>query len=474
MSDRNRDRQRSKRGPCGLGITCGLLASSFLQIACGTAVSGPADVRPDVALIVIDTLRNDEMDWAGAGPAFAPNLARLAKEGVSFPRTYAPCSWTKPSTATILSGLDPYRHGVLGNLDMMSPDVETIAEVFSAAGYETAAIVANRALYDPGVRQGFDSFQEVGQWIDHSSDMVGHFARQAVGRAAGDRPLFIYIHFLDPHDRYIPPVEDRLFLPRRYAPELRDVLTGNMRAFEGDTLVREEVPPDFNPSPVPLPSSDLAYLHGLYRGELHAVDRQVASILEAQSLRRARPLLTAVTSDHGESFYEHGMYRHGWTLHEEVIRVPLLFHGPALEGRGLDGSRIARSADIMPTLLDLAGLDPVPGIDGLSLLDPPPEGGPVLNGLTRYHVQKLDYLIEDPWKLIIDGRFGQHELYDLSSDPGEHHNLADARPDLVRAMLDRENALREDLQSRSIASGKMEGEQIEQIEDAMRALGYMK
>ncbi|PYT09240.1 MAG: hypothetical protein DMF49_02880 [Acidobacteria bacterium] len=450
------------------------LPPSALLLAACAAFSGCMSRRPDVILIVIDTLRNDELPWMGADPRFAPNLGRLAHEGVVFPRTYAPSPWTKPSTTTILTGLHPYRHGVNGHDDKLDASVQTIAEVFSAAGYQTAAVVSNPSLYDGGTRQGFEVFREVGRWIEHSTDRVAAQARDVIARASGERPLFLYVHFLDPHDKYVPPAQDRLFLPEGYTPQGPEVLTGDMRHFEGDTPVWKPTSFDFTPTPIPLQPLDLAYMRGLYRGELHAADRHLQAILDSQRIGRGNPLLSVVTADHGEAFYEHGMPRHGWTLHEEVLRVPLLFHGAPLQGRSLDGSRIARSMDILPTILDLVHVKDSEERDGVSLAQPPPEGGSVVQGLTCYHVQKESFIIEDPYKLIIDERFGRNELYDLQADPHETRNLAFSQPARVASMVARQQKIRDDLLSRKFATAKLEGEELRQHEEALKSLGYIK
>jgi arylsulfatase A-like enzyme len=455
-------------------IGAAALGAALLAASCAPEPPSAASLPPDVMLVVIDTLRADEMAWLGPRADYAPVLARLASEGVVFPRTWSHCSWTKPSTTSIVTGLVPLRHGVVDHLQKLSPDAVTVAEMFAAAGYRTAAVVANRALYDDGFRQGFEEFQEVGEWIDHSSDQVAAGAREKLEGSDRTKPLFLYVHFLDPHDRYIPPEGDKLFQPEAPPPTDEDVINGNLRHFEGDTPVQKEEPPGWSPTPIPLGAPDLDWMHGLYRGELHASDRELGAILADRPRYRGNPLLLVVTSDHGESFFEHGMYRHGWTLHEEVLRVPLLFAGTLPRVKTMDGGRIARSVDIVPTILDLAGLPPPAQTDGTSLAAPPPAAAPIVHGLTHYHVQRESFLVEWPWKLIVDERFGKHELYDLETDPHETSNQAAGEPARLATMLQNEKDLRAWETARRIGAAEMSGEELEQLEDAMRGLGYIK
>ena len=452
----------------------GLLAAAVLATgACGKPKLSLG--RPDVLLVVVDTLRNDEMPWMGADERVAPNLGRLAREGIVFPKVYAPSPWTKPSTATILTGLHPLRHGLNGHRERLDPSIETLAESFQSHGYATSAVVANPSLYDEGYRQGFDAFRQAGEihkWIVHSTDRVAVLAREALQEAPRDRPLFLYVHFLDPHDLYVPPQQDRFLLPQGPVPTDQRILGGDMRHFEGDTPVWEPTSADFSPTPVPLAAPDLAYMRGLYRGEIHAADRELAGIVAAQEKLRGNAVLVVVTADHGEEFYEHGMPRHGWTLHEEALRVPLLLHGAGLALRSLDPARIARCEDIAPTLLDLAGVEPGDR-DGVSLARPAPAGGVTVVGLTRYHVQKESYVIEGGWKLIIDERFGRHELYDLAADPSERMNLAAGQPERVVALLHRQQELRDGLIARKYHTGTLVGEESRRNEEALKSLGYI-
>ncbi len=456
-----------------LPIVTPLFATACL-CACGPEPPSKADLPPDVIVCVIDTLRADELAVSGAPADYAPTIARLAKEGTAFPRAWSHCSWTKPSTISIVTGLVPLRHNVIDHLQKLSPDAITLAERLGGAGWQTAAVVANRALYDDGFRQGFESFREIGEWIDHSSDQVSSAAREALEDSDRGRPFFLYVHFLDPHDRYMPPAGDSLFLPQGPKPTDPQVLNGNLRHFEGDTPVHQEEPPGWSPTPIPLPAGDLAWMHALYRGELRAVDRELGAILAARPASRSNPLLLVITSDHGEAFFEHGMYRHGWTLHEEVVRVPMLLWGPMVTARSLDGGRIARSIDIVPTILDLLGQPAPAGLDGTSLAGAAADTPTPVHGLTHYHVQRQSFLVVWPWKLIVDERFGRHELYDLEADPHETQNRAQQEPERLTSMLEQEKRLRFAESAAKVGSAEVTGREREELEEAMRGLGYIK
>jgi arylsulfatase A-like enzyme len=432
--------------------------------------------RPNVLLIVVDTLRADRV-----AAATTPRIARLAEGGAHFRRAQSPRAKTTPAVASLMTGLYPHDHGVRDLSMRLDGDVPVLAEAFSRAGYRTLGIVGNFVMTDArsGLARGFR------MWVEDLPDRVGvppsdapqrraasltDAALTALGLApppaetapgphlAGLAPgdaWFCYLHYMDPHGAYDPPPEHALF--RSAVPD--------------PIPTEEELPPDpiqrVRVAEYNAPAStridggaagegriDAARVRDLYDGEVHYVDAEVGRLLDR--LRAAGMLentLVVITADHGESLGEHRYwFEHGFYCYEATCRVPLVVLGPGVRPGVVDAD--ASLVDLAPTLLEMCDLP---------ALRPPAgrESGPrgeslaaLLRGARdekRTHavfsekierqdltgtVQAKAVRIGD-WKLIrrythVDPATGtrdeplvlSEELYDLERDPGETRNLA--------------------------------------------------
>jgi arylsulfatase A-like enzyme/Flp pilus assembly protein TadD len=393
----------SPAGRLGFPLACALLAwGAFSGVAgwppAAAAGPAPAPVEPsppaNLLLITVDTLRPDALGWIG-GINDTPALDALAGGGFRFPRAVTPVPLTLPAHVSLLTGLVPPRHGVRDNGQTLGAGAATLAERLAAAGRSTAAFVSGYPL-DPifGLDRGFDRYDatlpegEQG-WVERrAADTVD----AALGWLAGARqPWFLWVHLYDPHDPYDPP-----------------------RAF-------------WKPGP-----------RGAYDGEVAYADYHAGRLLEAARRASRAPLLTVFTADHGEALGEHRETTHGYFVYDSTVVVPLVFHFPGRLAAG-ESDRAARLIDVMPTVLELLGLPPAAGIDGVSLTPTlagrpqPPEPAYVETRLPWVYFgwAPLSAVRHDGWKLIA----APHpELYDLAAAPGETVNRIDGDRRRARAL----------------------------------------
>jgi len=370
-----------------------------------------------VLLITIDTLRWDHLGVYGDRQAATPALDALAGRGMRFETAVAHVPLTAPSHASILTGLTPLRHGVRDNGGYtLSPAVPTLATRLAAAGYRTGAFVSGFPLdHRFGLATGFEIYDDrlartagrgpyterpanvttdrVIAWLDQPT------AREAPASAPRDRPWLAWVHYFDPHAPYAPPAA----FANRFADRL-------------------------------------------YDGEVAFVDEQIGRLLDhLATLGQLERTVVLVTADHGESLGEHGEETHGVFVYDATLRVPFIVAAPS-RSAGRSSPVVARSIDIVPTLLDLVGL-PVPtDVDGRSLR-PALEGHSLPDApayveslLAQRHLgwASLQGIRSSAWKYIQAPR---PELYDLKRDPGEHTNRIadhDREASSLQASLQRE------------------------------------
>lgn len=433
---------------------------------------------PNVLLVVVDTLRDDGLHHAGNPRETSPNLDRFAMEAVQFTRAYAPSSWTHPSVGSLLSGWSPWEHG-LGSgpagTTSLDPKTPLLAEDFRRRGYATAAVSNNRIVSpDEGFDRGFDHFDLrcFEEYQIYGAQRVSRYGLEWLERHR-EGPFFLYLHYFDPHDRYQapPPFTRRFVDPGLQARvEHHDILQGRPNAF------RKEVAAD-NPKVVVRPKH-LKYLRALYDGEVSYVDHWLGRVLDQLDDWGLREeTIVVITSDHGEEFYEHGFFKHGHSLYDELVSVPLLLRVP---GSGIEPQRRNEPVSLMdlaPTLRSLAGLETIE-VTGRDLAPALREGGdlpprPLL--LTTYSRAPGEWagrrrgLVEWPWKWIENTDDGSQELYDLEADPGERENRAADLPERVAAMQARCEGIYGPMRTTNADSATVDPARLEKL----KAMGYV-
>ena len=476
-------------------------AVGVLLLAAAGCRSGP---RTSVVLVTIDTLRADHLGCYGYGRATTPHLDAVARQGILFERAMTTLPRTTQGVASILTGRYPKSHGARG-LFMRLPETNlTLAEALRGAGYDTAAAVSNTFLRPgQGFEQGFDRYDNPeGRWDGDSAQAVTESALRlldALGRSG--KPFFLWVHYLDPHWRYEPGAPwDTAFDPG-FAGPLTVYADLDARRLTKGRLI-------FDP---PLDARQKDHLVALYDGEIARTDAALAPLFERLD-RTPGPLLTVVTSDHGESLGEHGYhFAHGETLYEGSLRIPLLFRLPGRIAAGARTPLLAENVDIAPTILALLDVDRLQGVEGRPLLTAAPAGaggGPAGEGaqgrrglmvpietgrpfvhaesdFQLIHPENPRYYIPGPrgrWTSASDGRHklilipipgGEIlELYDLETDPRETTNLVEdpALAELRLRLLSEVKRFAD--YGGALPSPGSEGMTPEQ-EERLRSLGYI-
>jgi len=444
--------------------------------------SAPPEIKPppvvvesasaaahNVVVYLIDTLRADHLGCYGYPRDTTPNIDRFASQAVLFEDAQAQSPWTRPSVASIFTGLWPQAHNVNDDPDALSEDAWTLPEAFRDLGYETAAFVANGNVTEhSGFGQGFDYFEYLqvqNAPLTRATDVNAALVRWLDSRNA-QTPLFLYLHTIDPHAPYAAPEPFRSHFGRAVG----DSSIGSMEA-----LV------ELSTSGQSVDDVTIDDIRDLYDAEVAANDHAFGALTD---LLRARGLfddsVIVVVSDHGEEFFDHGDWQHGHSLHVETLHVPLLVRLPGGQNAGRVPGLIEH-VDIMPTLLRLAGSkDPrVLGLDGRALLDELNGRASATDTSAVAHMKlrgrTATSLIEGRWKAIQHVRAGYSttpELFDRFEDPRELRNVAVARP-ITAARMAR-SILRLSADARSLRKDEMSQAQQEQVEDQLRALGYIR
>ena len=339
-----------------------------LLLTCLVLVSCKTEVRPDLVLVTLDTLRADHLGCYGYFRDTTPFLDSLAARGVLFENAIAASSTTVPSHATILSGLHPSQHGARANGERVRSDVRTVAQILGASGYRSAAFVSTTAHFQPaGLDRGFFHFEDPDSHGGETDILAAretvHRAVEWLSRQEDKRPLFLWIHLWDPHTPYQPV---QLFTDDSETEAKQFV----------DFMVRERCADlgFFDDDPWKLRT-----VMDSYDGEVKAVDDALRALFDHVGALRRRPAVWVVTGDHGEGLGNHDWLLHGLFLNHELLQVPLIIHATDARYSPSRISTPAAHADIFPTLMELAG-GPVDGssdhLAGRSLL-------PLLNGETR-------------------------------------------------------------------------------------------
>ena len=421
-----------------------------------------------MVVVVLDTARTFDVSavWDEV-PRTTPVLDRLASECLVFPQATAPSPWTLPSHASLFTGLLPSTHGAHEHSMRLSEDgPPTLAEILGAAGYETLGGCCN-ALVSPatGLTRGFARFLEerdalpggldhtvservIGRVkslrrraearhrqarhaVDHGGARATRLVERVLASVPRDRPLHLFVNYLEPHLPYSPPGDHaHPFLPPDAT--LDDARAVNQSPFDHVTgAVRHD-------------ERDWALMRALYRGAIQYVDALVGRLLAIlDAAGRLDGSLLVITSDHGENIGDHGLMDHQCSLHDTVLRIPLMVRVPG----GSDHARrddLAQLIDIVPTVCEVVGTE-APTTQGESLLRPLRRTHAIaeylaprfiLDEARRAHPD-LDTTLWDrglrsirtATRKYIAATDGRNELYDVADDPYERTNLFGGHPD---------------------------------------------
>jgi len=441
-----------------------LFAALATTIGCGDRHGGTPERSDAVVIIDIDTLRADGLSCYGNPRATSPAIDRFAAESVRFEWAFAQAPNTPPSQASILSGRYPSRHGRIGDFDVVAPEVETLAEVVRAAGFQTGAFVDGGFMAAGfGLEQGFDVYD----------DARGAGIREVAKRGLAwldtveSQRVLLFLHAYDVHSPYAPPEPIR--------SEFRALVDEPSEGFE-PTAERLELlrkARHFDPTAT-LPERDRAYTRALYDGEVRSVDQAVAEILSALArTRRPRKTIVAIVSDHGEEFFEHGSVLHE-KLYTTVLRVPLIIRAPGWSP-GSVVPEVVQTVDLMPTLLELLQVPAPSGLDGRSLVETTAgrRGGGFAYSESPFFGQERS-LAAGSWRLFLRLDRERTELFRFRDDPAEQRDHAQAQPEVTerfRTMAKQiESRLALEREGRTPEKAGVDAETVR----LLRSLGYLQ
>lgn len=477
------------------------------------------DQQLTILVVSLDTTRLDHLTAYGYDKQTTPALARLAAEGTRFAHARSTTSWTLPSHMSLFTGLPVDLHNVTIDFQLLDTGRLTMGEVFQENGFHTVGIFSapylhsrfgfdrgmkyyesatlSPMVYDlaPGQMSDKEKMEQL-EFASHrevTSARVRNQAVQVLSKRRAHPKTFMFLHFFDPHYDYLAPPK----VSQQFAiPGYRGPITG-----EGVTGL-----------PDGMPQKDLDQLLALYDAEIRFVDDNLGVVLESlEESGRIGSTIVVVTADHGEEFFENGKIGHRMGLRDEVIRVPMLFWGPGIIPEGQVIEDDVALYDVLPTLMDYAGIESEPSIYGRSLR-PLIEGGslpkrPSHSALTFLHRDGPDYytrhdaLVHDGMKYVrrvqvpwstddptmitnppdVDSAI--IEVFDLRADPGETVNLIsrrgqDQRVDGIIREFEAETARQLDALASFRPQGLPEGdgfqpESFEEHQKLLQALGYL-
>jgi arylsulfatase A-like enzyme len=375
--------------------------------------------RPNIILIVVDTLRADHLSCYGYHRNTTPNIDQLASNSVLFKNAIATAPWTLPSIASIMTSQYPSVLGVNENITAIDNRFPMLAEKLKELDYTTCGIVSHVLVAaNLGFGKGFDYYSDK-DFINHKETSSAEITNKAASFLQKDqqKPFFLFLHYFDPHYYYL------LHEKYNYYPSY----TGKIRS--GHPIL------DLWRMRQKLSEDDINYLVALYDSEISFTDQYIGQLLSMLKKQNCFDnSIIIITADHGEEFMERGWIGHTITLHQELIRVPLIIKFPDKASQIVDHP--ISLIDIVPTIYDKLGLQIPYSFDGQPL-DLSQKKTTKTNPIFSETFYSLNYgskpaepiafrsLILGQKKLIYDHLKDSKKIFNLSSDPHEQHNLLD-------------------------------------------------
>lgn len=463
--------------------------------------------RPNLLLIILDTVRADRLPLYGASRQTTPNVDRFAERATVYEDCMSPAPWTLPTHASLFTGLPATTHGCNGLRQALDPRWTTLAEHLQTAGYQTVGISSNPYLDAArGFDQGFDlwrnpiagplagrrplvrSLRDRFGVPDHADDAYAtavnrRLAHWFTQERDPDAPWFAFVNHIEAHAPYDPPSHRLRFATNALRAKWRDAdqhFLMQTQALTGRTMLSE---------------TDVSELIDLYDDEIAFVDAKVGELLDAlEASGELDDTCVVITSDHGEQFGEHGLFDHIYSVDEPLLRVPLIVRWPGQPAAQRD-DRPRQTHDVFASFTALAGVEdarPI-GSDARDLrddVDPARERlaaleSPLISNVAtwaarmphsdyRRFVQDRHALRRGAWKLSAAAE-DPSRLYDVAADPQELVDRAATVPDTLDALEARLRQHREALEALRLPPGPAgEAAEVDPAQlERLRALGYV-
>jgi arylsulfatase A-like enzyme len=399
--------------------------------------------KTNLLLVAIDSLRADHMSCYGYPRLTTPHMDDMASKGVLFENAFSPYIPTTPGYTTMLTGMDVMTHQMvsLSPKGPIDPSIKLLPEILRRKGYKSACIGFDTPFY-----RGFDSYETYKSWMSWD-DAPGHKAEALNEKAIpalesmADEPFLLFLRHMDPHSPYLPPPPfDAMF----YDKDPCDPSVKTMKPIFAFKPFAE-----FFKSWMPPGITDADWVDAHYDSSLAYMDACIKRLFtKLEELDLLDSTLVVITSDHGETLTDHGIYYDHHGLYECTIHVPLIYHLPGVmpENKRIGGFVLQQ--DLAPTVLEIMGYARTAsrlGMDGRSVI-PMVEGERGAN-YSEFYISECTWMRKRGWrtpqyKLIQALEPDFHgmppvELYDLVEDPLENHNVADDRPEIVRSLKTR-------------------------------------
>jgi arylsulfatase A-like enzyme len=469
--------------------------------------------RPNVVLVVLDTVRADRLSIHGGSPETSPFLSDLARESTVYERAVSPAPWTLPTHASFFTGQFASVHQATAEHRYLRSEWVTAAEILRENGYETVGYSCNSVVSRAyNLDQGFDRFIEIFRYplqddvhpllrtlpgrlltryrSPHPEDKGGRTVNAMVREWLDHRsegPFFLFINYLEPHLPYLPPEPYR---SRFVDAPLRDSLRWMERESWFEDLMRVIGTPGL------LTGEDYEQLTALYDAELAYQDELLRDLVEELGARGLldRTLLI-VTSDHGENLGEHGLLNHVFSIHETLLHVPLVVRHPGSFPEGARHPGLVSTLSIFPTILEATGSRPDdawPPALGALPRGPDDPGLPFAvaeYALPVYHLSLLlqhapgfdlrPYAVRqrslrtDDWK-IVRREPGSPRLFDLAGDPNETQTLNVDENAAGETLQDQLDSWVDALEIPSFTSSTDATPLDDETRESLRSLGYVQ
>ena len=459
-----------RRSGLFISFLCSLIAAGgLILILRGKAERTSEDVN--VILIGIDALRADHLGCYGYKRNTSPSIDELARDSVLYENTMSQAPWTLPSVTSIFSSLYPSQHGVGITRYIQKSSLVTLAEILKKNGFTTAAFTGGAYVSRMfGFSRGFMLYEELNPAVklkDEGGIILRHSflldVEKIIASATGwlsanaDKKSFLFLYTYETHAPYFPPAKYDIFAPGYNGP-----ITGDVWKDVGITN-------DINSRRKPLPPQDRERLISLYDGQILCTDDYIGKLIAfLKETNLYDKTMIVLTADHGEEFFDHGAWEHGDSLHQELLRVPLIIKYPFSRKKGIERERLAPSIDIVPTILDTLRIKMSYPMEGISLAKK--AGGRVV--FSQSTAPRALAVRKGDFKMIVDFDSSLIELYDLRRDPREANNLAGRKELLTPLFQEIPKCPGLDLTSPLPSLGKVVMDK--SIRERLRSLGYLR
>ncbi len=408
-------------------------------------MAGVRSAKPNVLLLIIDTLRADRLGCYGYDKPTSPSIDRVASESVLFEQAYVSWASSLPSHSSIMTSMQPYHHGAFPNGKSLNAKLLTLPKILHEYGYKNAGFVSNTLVGNQyNFELGYDTFTDLTKFDYHDTswqmwvrtlDTIRLFDKITDRDLFTDlalswiekhrhRPFFLWGQWLQPHAPYEPPARHLAKFEESYS----GIADGSLKQIF-----------DIRQGNVTLSDSDQQHYSALYDGEVAWSDEQIGAVYDKLTeLELLENSIVIITSDHGENMLEHGLeYGHAG-VNESSVRIPLLVRLPG--GKRMQLAHVVQSIDIAPTVLDLLDIPMPDQFHGRSVV-PLVEGQKVEWPNEAFSVgfwKKRNFfgLRNGDWKLILDVRQQNQTwaLYHLPTDPHERKNRYETEPGTATKM----------------------------------------